>query len=99
MSEALAVGCRVRKIRAKLGDAHADGAEGEITSVFGHNAEAVRLGDGTIVPAGTYGYFVQWDDVPPGLPASLSSGRTKSFIYVPRNVVLSVPKGCRERGL
>jgi hypothetical protein len=77
MTTPLPVGCRVRKVLSKSGDAHADGAEGSITSVFGCTAADGVLPDGSYVPAGTYGYFVQWDDVPLNLPIFVMGTRVE----------------------
>ncbi len=58
-------GARVEKINSKPGDGHGDGARAIILGHVGTLPYDIPAMTGTLaIPAGTYGYFVRWDDAP-----------------------------------
>ena len=59
-------GTRVSKIASVPGDTHQDGARATVVGSIGPVPYQDRLV--------TYGYFVEWDDLP-GVPVAISSWR------------------------
>jgi hypothetical protein len=70
---AIANGARVVKSLMAPGDTHELGASATVLGSIGPQPEPVNVGD-RIVPAGSFVYFVAWDDQP-ALAVSVSSDR------------------------
>lgn len=61
----------VEKINSEPGDAHQNGEIGTVRSVVGPTPRDIPTQRG-VIPKGTYGYFVEWDNLPGNIQSQRS---------------------------
>jgi len=69
-------GTRVEKVGSHEGDGHKNGALATISEYFGPIPADIIGSTGEVIPKGTFGYFVYWDDLP-GVPVFVAGHRIR----------------------
>jgi len=69
-------GTRVEKTNSEPGDAHRNGEMGTVRSVLGPTPRDIPTPRG-VIPKGTYGYFVEWDNLR-GIPIATVGLKVKA---------------------